>query len=224
VLAEKGGHHIQYTAAAKIWLKQLALDNSFTIDYIQDTHSIDDAFLEQYQIFIQLDFPPYGWTEKAVKSFERFMQRGRGGWIGFHHATLLGEFDGYPMWNWFSDFMGGIRWKNYIATFSTGTVSVEQSRHPVMKGISSQFSIENEEWYTWDKSPRNNVRVLASVDESTYRPNSDVKMGDHPVVWTNEKIPTRNVYIFMGHSPDLFQNQSYTQLFRNSILWMLERK
>lgn len=92
----------------------------------------------------------------------------------------LGEFDGYPLWNWFSDFMGGIRWKNYIATFSIARVSVEDAAHPCMKGIPGNFIIEREEWYTYDKSPRPNVRVLASVDEATYQPNSQIKMGDHP--------------------------------------------
>jgi uncharacterized protein len=224
VLAENGGHHIQYTVAAKVWLGQLAAKNNFSIDYIQNPALIDDAFLKQYQVFIQLDYPPYGWGEKAAKAFENFMQKGRGGWLGFHHATLLGEFDGYPMWNWFSDFMGGIRWKNYIATFSTARVSVEDAAHPCMKGIPGNFIIEREEWYTYDKSPRPNVRVLASVDEDSYQPNSEIKMGDHPVVWTNEKFSTKNLYIFMGHSPDLFQNEVYKRLFQNAILWMAEGK
>jgi len=42
-----------------------------------------------------------------------------------HHATLLGEFDGYPMWTWFSGFMGGIRFKNYIPDFAAARVKVE---------------------------------------------------------------------------------------------------
>jgi len=28
-----------------------------------------------------------------------------------------------------------------------------------------------------------------------------------------------NIYIFMGHSPDLFDNKAYTTLFQNAILW-----
>ena len=28
------------------------------------------------------------------------MDEGQGSYIGFHHATLLGEFDGYRMWDW----------------------------------------------------------------------------------------------------------------------------
>ena len=222
VLAESGGHHIKYSQAARVWIDKLAADSSLTVDYIQNSAPIDENFLNQYQLFIQLDFPPYTWSEKSMKAFQDFMKKGNAGWIGFHHASLLGEFDGYPMWNWFSDFMGGIRWKNYIADFATASVNVEDATHPCMRGIPRAFTIEKEEWYTYDKSPRSGVKVIASVDESTYSPNSEIKMGDHPVIWTNEKMATRNIYIFMGHSPDLFNNPVYTALFKNAIFWAAE--
>jgi type 1 glutamine amidotransferase len=159
------------------------------------------------------------WTPKAMAAFRKYIEEGRGGWIGFHHATLLGEFDGYPMWPWFSEFMGGIRFKDYIATFSTASVIVEDNAHPVMHGLPENFAIDDEEWYTWDRSPRSNVYVLARVDESTYSPDSALKMGDHPVVWSNPHVKARNVYIFMGHRPEHFKNPSFTKLFRNSIFW-----
>jgi hypothetical protein len=222
-IAEKGGIHKPFVDAAKIWLAHEAVADNFTIDYIEDTDKIDDAFLSRYQLFIQLNFPPYAWTPTAMAAFERYIDEGRGGWIGFHHATLLGEFDGYPMWPWFSDFMGGIRFTKYIPTFVTGTVTVEDPKHPVMKKLPRHFVIENEEWYTYDKSPRPNVHVLASVDESSYAPASDIKMGDHPVVWTNEHVKARNVYIFMGHHGELFQNSTFVKLFHNSILWAAHR-
>jgi uncharacterized protein len=57
------------------------------------------------------------------------------------------------------------------------------------------------------------------VDESSYQPSSDIKMGDHPVVWTNEKMKARNIYIQMGHHPSLLTNENYTTLLRNAILW-----
>ena len=218
-IAETGGHHILYSKAAATWLNQLARDSSFAIDYIQKPDSIDDAFLGKYQLFIQLDFPPYMWSKKSMDAFQHYIEQGRGGWIGFHHATLLGEFDGYPMWNWFSDFMGGIRFKNYIATFASADVHVEDKDHPVMKGIPEVFTIQKDEWYTYDKSPRPNVHVIASVAESSYSPPSAITMGDHPVVWSNQKMKARNVYIFMGHSPDLFDNPTYTGLFKNAIFW-----
>jgi type 1 glutamine amidotransferase len=88
-----------------------------------------------------------------------------------------------------------------------------------MKGLPEAFAIAKEEWYTYDRSPRANVRVLASVDESTYSPASAIRMGDHPVIWTNEHMAARNLYIFMGHGPWLLENQAYTTLLRNAILW-----
>ncbi len=126
--------------------------------------------LSKYRLFLQLNYPPYRWEPAAMAAFRKYIEEGRGGWIGFHHATLLGEFDGYPMWPWFSEFMGGIRFASYIPTFATGTVKVEVPGHPAMRGVDSSFRIENEEWYTYDRSPRPNVRVLASVEEKSYVP------------------------------------------------------
>jgi uncharacterized protein len=88
-----------------------------------------------------------------------------------------------------------------------------------MRGITSPFVIKDEEWYTYDTSPRPNVHVLASVDEKTYTPTTVLKMGDHPVIWTNEHVKARNIYIFMGHRPEHFDNKSFTQIFTNAIFW-----
>jgi type 1 glutamine amidotransferase len=219
VLAEKSSIHKPFVDAAKVWLEKEGIVGKFSIDYIQNTKKIDDTFLSRCQLFIQLDYPPYTWTPTAASVFQKCIGQGKGGWIRFHHATLLGEFDGYPMWRSFSNFMRDIRYKNYIASFATAKVNAEDQKHPVMRGLGGSFEIEREEWYTYDKSPRPNVHVLASVDEETYTPDSSLKMGDRPVVWSNEHIKARNVSIFMGHRAEYFQNQAFTRPFRNSIFW-----
>ena len=218
-MAEPGGHHIEYSKAARVWLDSVAAKNSFTIDYIDNTDPINEGYLAKYQLIIQLDYVPYAWKPEAVTAFEKYIKEGKGGWIGFHHATLLGEFDGHKIWPWFSDFMGGIRYKNYIANFAAATVKVENGKHPIMKGVPDSFLVKKEEWYIYDKSPRPNVQVIASVDESTYSPDSKIKMGDHPVIWSNPKVKARNVYIFMGHSPVLFESNEYKTIFKNAIFW-----
>jgi type 1 glutamine amidotransferase len=218
-IAEPGGIHLPFVVAAKAWLNQLAEKNHFAVDYIEDTERINDQFLSRYQLFIQLNYPPYRWTPTAQAAFIKYIEEGRGGWIGFHHAGLLGEFDGYQMWPWFSRFMGGIRFTNYIATFVDGVVTVEDKSHPAMKGLPTSFKILREEFYTWDKSPRPKVHVLASVNENSFSPDTKIKMGDHPVIWTNEHYKARNIYIFMGHHADLFENSAFTTIFRNSIFW-----
>jgi hypothetical protein len=115
--------------------------------------------------------------------------------------------------------MGDIRYTSYIAQFAAATVKVDDPHHPATKGLPASFVVDKEEWYTWSRSNRANVHVLASVDESTYDPKSMITMGDHPVVWTNDHVRARNIYIFMGHGPELFQNKNFTQLFRNAIFW-----
>jgi type 1 glutamine amidotransferase len=219
ILAERGDQHEAFVAAALAWLKITATNDNFTIDVFENPDKFTKPFLANYQLIIQLNYPPYRWNYEAKAAFQDYIEQGRGGWVGFHHATLLGEFDGYPMWPWFSDFMGGIRFKNYIANRVSGTVVVEDAAHPAMKGLPSTFVVDEEEWYTFDKDPRPNVHVLAHVDEASYQPPSDIKMGDHPVIWTNEKMKARNIYILMGHHPSLLKNNAYKILVHNAILW-----
>jgi hypothetical protein len=224
VLAEHGGHHLAFSQAGKVWLDQLARDSSFTFSFIRTTDSITAPYLSRYQLIIQLDYVPYGWAPEAAAAFRNYITQGKGGWVGFHHATLLGEFDGYPIWDWFSSFMGGIRYQNYIPGFASATVVVEDPKHPVVQNVPRSFVIQKDEWYTYTTRPRSNVHVLAHVDESSYQPDSEIKMGDHPVIWSNQKVKARNVYIFMGHSPDLFTNPAWTTLFRNAIFWAAAKK
>lgn len=222
-MAETGGIHAPFVAAAKVWLAEQGAKENFTVDYIVDSKPIDDEFLSHYQVFLQLNYPPYAWTPTAMEAFKKYLIEGRGGWVGLHHASLIGDFDGYHAWPWYQDFMGGITWKDYIPKFAAGKVVVEDRDHPIMKGIPATFVIKKEEWYTYDKSPRPGVHVIASVDESSYVPDGKVKMGDHPVIWSSDKVKARNVYIFMGHSPVLFDDENYKAILNNAILWAAGR-
>jgi hypothetical protein len=122
-------------------------------------------------------------------------------------------------------FADGAIIKDYVAKFATATVVVEDQSHPPMKNLGGSFVIKDEEWYTYDKSPRPNVHVLGHVDESSYSPDTKIKMGgDHPVVWTNENVKARNIYIFMGHRPEHSQKPAFNALFTNSIFWAARQR
>src|SRR5213592_493477 len=79
-LAESGGHHIEFTKAAKPWLKQCGDENGFEVNYITNTASITEAFLARYQLVLQLDFVPYGWKPEAMAAYKAYIEEGRGGW------------------------------------------------------------------------------------------------------------------------------------------------
>ena len=102
-------------------------------------------------------------------------------------------------------------------------MTVENQGHPVMAGLPDTFVLPADEWYTYDVSPRPNVQVLASVDENSYVPASDIRMGDHPVVWTNNSKKARNVYFQPGHSPRLFESESFRTMLANALGWVLNQ-
>jgi len=224
VLAERGEIHESFVVAALNWINDYSKKANFNYVVINNPDTISEAFLSAHKLFIQLNYPPYRWSDKSKAAFENYVDNGNGAWIGFHHASLLGEFDGYPMWSWFSDFLGGIRWKNYIAARVDGEVHIEKKRHPIFKKIPSHFNLPGEEWYTFDRNPRENVDVLATVDENSYRPSSDVKMGDHPVIWSNPRKKAKNVYFLFGHHGGLFESKEFKQLFTNTIQWAVKEK
>ena len=223
VIAELGGQHGAFTQTGLAWLRQQAAQLGFYIKEVNDCRELKVGDIASYDLVVQLNYPPYMWSEASIKEFEQAIDRGSLAWIGFHHASLLGEFDGFEMWPWFSDFLGGIRFQNYIAEKADGEMTVEDPGHPVMSGVHPTFVIREDEWYTYDRNPRPNVHVLASVDENTYRPASNIKMGDHPVVWTNLSKPARNVYFQIGHSASLFENPDFVRMFTNALLWGLNR-
>ena len=221
VMAELGGQHEAFTQTGLRWLNQQAKIMNFNITEVNDCHKLKAGDINKYDLVVQLNYPPYTWSEASVKEFEQAIDNGTVAWVGFHHASLLGEFDGYSMWTWFSDFLGSIRFQNYIAETADGEVTVEDPGHPVMAGVNPRFTIQKDEWYTYNKSPRQNVHVLASVDENTYHPASKIKMGDHPIIWTNPKKAARNVYFQIGHSASLFKNPNFVKMFVNALRWGL---
>jgi type 1 glutamine amidotransferase len=224
VLTERGGNHESFVTAALDWIKKYSEEENFEFIEINDPDTITKEFLNGYKLFIQLNYPPYMWTVESKTAFEDYIDNGKGAWIGFHHASLLGEFDGYPIWPWFSDFLGTIRFKNYVAKRADGEVHVENKRHPIFAKLPSHFNLPGEEWYTFDKNPREKVEVLATVDENSYKPATDVKMGDHPVVWTNPKKKAKNIYFLFGHHGGLFEVKEFKQLLGNSITWAVGKK
>ena len=222
VLAERGGLHEGFTAAGLQWLEEQKERYNMKLTVLNSAKEIPEGELQKYQLILQLNYPPYAWSKASQKDMERYIDEGLGGYIGFHHASLLGEFDGYKMWDWFSQFMGKIRYRNYIAEKCAGTVVLEDSQHPVAKGVPTSFIVADDEWYTYETNPRPNVHVLARVNEDSYSIATDIKMGDHPVIWTNPEKKARNVYFQFGHSKSLFENPAFIRLFDNALHWTLK--
>jgi type 1 glutamine amidotransferase len=206
--------HVKMIDSARPFLERLAAENNFEIDITKDSSVINDDNLSKYQVFIMLHLAPFDMSYQQQDALQKFIERGNG-WVGIHAAGLTGKnfHPGAKYWQWFEDFMGGITYSPHPA-FQKAMLVVEDRNHPAMANLPPSFELPDE-WYEFDKSPRGAVHVLAHVDESTYKQNKP--MGDHPIIWTNEKY--NMIYIGVGHDASLCADKNYQTLVRNAILW-----
>ncbi len=160
-------------------------------------------------------------------SFQRWMQGG-GGWLGIHAAG-----DGsHAAWPWYVDNLIGAEFTAHVMgpQFQQATVRVDALDHPAVAGLPVTWQHE-EEWYSWKTSPRTRgFTVLATVDENSYQPYArlfgeerDLRMGDHPVVWTRPVGSGQGLYIAMGHRGDAFASADMRRLLERSLTFLIER-
>jgi|GEM_PF-1363083 len=219
--------HRPFVEAFTPWLNKLAVDSNFTVTYLTSPNTLTDAVLSNVDVIWQMNDVPFGWNTTAQAAFQKYIESGKGGWVGDHHAGLYGlkppNNQSEPLWTWYKGFLGGVTYQNYIAGFAEATVRLEDTASPILQGVGKSFVVKKDEWYTWDKSPRldtQHIHVLANVDEASYKPASNIKMGgDHPVIWSNTSFKSRCVYIFVGHDTTLIRNPDYTTLIRNALMW-----
>ena len=215
-VTSKAKDHLKMIAAATPMLKKMAEDNHFAIDITDDPTVINPENLAHYQVFVQLQEAPFDMTAEEQQALQKFIEDGHG-WVGIHAAGLAGKnfIDRKKMyWQWFEDFLGGVTYSPH-PKFQKGTLVIEDRTHPATKHLPEKMEI-SDEWYEFNASPRQRVRVLATADESTYKQNKP--MGDHPLIWTNEKYP-RTIYIAIGHDAALCDNADFQTLVHDSILW-----
>jgi type 1 glutamine amidotransferase len=220
IVASKAKDHLKSIAKAGAFFEKLGAENNFTVDFTDDADTINDKNLARYKVFVMFHLAPFDMTYPQQAALQKFVERGNG-WVGIHAAGLTGKEFLAPetiYWQWFEGLMGNVLYSPH-PYYQKGTVVVEDRTHPATRNLPERFEI-SDEWYEFNKSPRGNVRVLATADESTYHPNHP--MGDHPIIWTNEKF-RRMIYIAIGHDPSALENPSYKILLRDSILWAASR-
>ncbi len=164
-------------------------------------------------------------NEAQEQAFIEWMEAG-GGWIGIHAAGDASHLG----WQWYRDNLIGADFTAHIMgpQFQAANVETEQPDHPVMRGVSPQWSHE-EEWYSWASSPREEgFFILATVDEDSYSPeqrmfgsNRDLRMGDHPVVWSNCVGSGRSLYSTMGHRGMAFDVPEIKRILENGLKWVM---
>ncbi|MGV3616316.1 MAG: ThuA domain-containing protein [Fimbriimonas sp.] len=139
--------------------------------------------------------------------------RGGGGFVGVHSATDT-EYD----WPFYAE-LAGAHFKSHPEV-QAATVRVEDPKHPTTRLMPKVWQ-RVDEWYDFKASPRGKVRVLASLDESTYKGGTMGK--DHPIVWCREIGKGRAWYTGMGHTDSTWREQLFLGSLYDGIVWAARR-
>ena len=111
---------------------------------------------------------------------------GGGGFVAVHGSGG----DPAYFWDWYPDSLLGARFIGHPndPQFQEARLVATDRAHPVMAGVAAEWRMVDE-WYSFAESPRSaGVNVLVTIDETTYDARTatqDLKMGDHPLVWTS---------------------------------------
>mgnify|MGYP006299606647 CR=1 FL=1 len=212
-----GFRHASISSGLKM-LYDLSPKQNWVITATEDASLFSDHQLENYDVAVFMNPTGDAIDDAGQEAFKDFMKSGKG-FVGIHAAA-----DHEYEWPFYGNLVGA-----YFKTHppaQEGTVIFENHDHPAMepfKGMDSYTTFD--EWYTFRENPRPNVNVLASLDESSIKKakNDDWKMGDHPLIWWNEKEGIRSFYTVFGHTHEAFQDKLVVEHITNAINWAGKR-
>jgi type 1 glutamine amidotransferase len=116
------------------------------------------------------------------------------------HAAADTEYD----WPWYGGLVGA--WFRRHPAVQPATVRPAPDAAALAGRLPARWE-RGDEWYDFRANPRGRVRVLATVDESTYTGGG---MGtDHPVAWCQEYDGGRSWYSAMGHTGESFREPRF---------------
>ena len=156
------------------------------------------------------------------KDFKTYVENG-GGFAAFHGSGG----DPYCDWDWYADtLLGANFWTHPMSPqFQAAKVRIDDKKDAIVQGLPAEWTM-TDEWYSFRNNPRaKGAHVLATLDETTYKPISgmgvtiDISMGDHPIAWTQCINNGRSFYTAIGHRPESYIEPNARQLMKQGVAW-----
>jgi glucose/arabinose dehydrogenase/type 1 glutamine amidotransferase len=183
-------------------VEQLGVEHGFTVTATEDAAAFTDANLAQYDVVIWLLTTGDVLNADQQAAFERYIRAG-GGYAGIHSASDT-EYD----WPWYGELVG-VYFSGHPRN-QDGVIRVADRVHPSTAHLPASWQ-RFDEWYSFRGSPRGDVHVLASLDESTYDPETHAMGLDHPIAWCQAYDGGRSWYTGGGHTIESYSEPDFLQ-------------
>lgn len=211
-------------AAAHAAIVDMAQRNGWALAVTDRAGAFNPRTLRQFDAVIWNNISGDVLTLSQRAAFRRYIETG-GGFAGFHGTAG----DPVYFWDWYADRLIGARFLGHPTDpqFQEARIVVDPT-HPLAATLRGEWRM-TDEWYSFRTNPRKaGARVLLSLDEATYNPSApmfgDLKMGDHPLAWTNCVGHGRMFYSAIGHLPESYRQPQLVAMMEAALKWVaLER-
>ena len=192
-------------------IQKLGAENGFEVDTTKNAMFFTDENLKKYSCIVFLSTTENVLDHYQEAAFERYIQSG-GGFVGIHAATDT-EYD----WGWYSKLVGG-QFLSHPAGTPNADFIIKDPSFMATKHFKDTIWNRNDELYNFKKL-NNNVKILITVDESTYEGGMN---GDfHPMSWYHEYDGGRAFYTAAGHTEESFTEENFVKHILGGIQYAI---
>ena len=194
-------------------IRTLGTEHGWRVVATEDAGVFSSHGLSPFDVVVFLSTTGDVLNDVQQAAFERYIAKG-GGYVGVHAAADT-EYD----WPWYGRLVGAY-FRSHPPGVHRATVLVSDREHPSTKMLPRHWP-RRDEWYNYRARPAGTVRVLASLDETTYEGGS---MGnDHPIAWCHEFDGGRAWYTGGGHTIASWAEPLFLEHVLGGILWAADR-
>ena len=203
-------------ASAVASIKEMGVENHFTVDVSDDPSVFTEANLKNYQflIFTSTNNDVFDTDNQRVQ-FRRYIEAG-GGFVGVHSVTGTER-----NWTWFKMMLGETF--SWHANFQKFSIKKLDNTHPSMQGVPAIWEREDECYFGKELYP--GIKVLMAHQLSSLNPsqtdliqkNAGSYANYFPAVWY-QQFDGGNIWVTaLGHSKESYQDPVYKNHFLQGI-------
>lgn len=180
-------------------ITRLGRENGFRVEKTTDASNFNQENLRKFAAVVFAHTTGEILDDVQQSAFESYIRSG-GGFVGIHTAADA-EYD----WPWYGQLVGAY-FKSHPQV-QAATLKVEDTGHPSTQALPYPTWTVTDEWYNFRSNPRGQVKVLLTLDETSYQGG---EMGsDHPIAWCQEYQGGRSWYTGLGHNQELYSDLAF---------------
>ncbi|MBC3542251.1 ThuA domain-containing protein [Rufibacter sediminis] len=210
VFYKTAGFYHKSIPAGLTAIQKLGKENGFQVDTTNNAAFFVPDSLRHYKAVLFLSTTQDVLTDAQQGAFEQFIKAG-GGFVGVHAAT-----DTEYNWPWYNQLVGA-----YFVSHpevQNATVQVVDKKHISTSFLPDRWE-RKDEWYNF-KNINPNIKVLATLDESTYKGGKNG--ATHPIAWYHTFDGGKAFYTAGGHTDESFQEPLFLRHLLGGIQYVLQ--